>query len=130
MVEKLLEFVLSSDAPGAGNHIAEVMEGRLEESRRVTQDGDVHGGGRQELGDLLVVEAHVVTNHVETVSGLVVLHLGAVERRRVEEVVASVGEGEFQMMFFPKSEQDVEYGAAGSFVGLHEHDVERRGAVS
>lgn len=75
-----------------------------------------------------MVEAHVVTNNVETVSRPVVLHLGAQERRRVEEVVAPIGEGEFKFVLFSKSEEDVEYGAAGSFMGLHEHDVECGGA--
>lgn len=105
------------------------MEGRFKEVDGVTQDGDVHSIRRQELGYFSVVEAHVVANYVETVSGRVALHLGAQERRRVEEVVAAIGEGELKLVLFPKPEEDVEDGAAGGFMGLHEHDVQRGGAL-
>lgn len=76
-----------------------------------------------------MVEAHVVANNVETVSVCVVLNLGAQERRWVEEVIAAIGEGELELVLFPESEEDVEDGAAGGFMGLHEHDVQRGGAL-
>lgn len=76
-----------------------------------------------------MVKAHVVTKDVETFSRPVVLHLGAQERRRVEEVIAAFREGEFKLVFFSESKEDVEYGATSSFMGLHEHNVACRGAL-
>lgn len=128
-VEKLSQFVLSTDPPRERNCSVIIMEGRLEEIHWVTQDGDVRSIRRQELGYFLMVKAHVVANDVETGSGLVVLHLGALERRWVEEVIASVGEGKFKIVLFPESEEDVEYGATRSFMGLHEHEVHFGGAL-
>ena len=83
-----------------------IVEGLLKEIRRVTQDGHVHGVRGQELGYLSVVKAHVVTDDVETVSGLVVLHLGAPKGRRVEEVIAPVRESKFKKMLFTESKTD------------------------
>ena len=54
--------------------------------------------------------------------------MGALEERRIEEVIPAVREGKFEPVFLPKAEQDVEEGAAGGFVGLHEHDVYFRSA--
>lgn len=105
------------------------MERRLKESHWVTQDGDVRSIRRQELGHFMMVKAHVVTDDVETVSRPVVFHLGAQERRWVVEVIAAIGEGEFKLVLFSKPEEDVEYGAAGSLMGLHEHDVHCGGAL-
>lgn len=70
----------------------------------------------------------MVARDVETLPRPVVLHLGAQERRWVEEVVAPVGEGKSKIVLFPESEEDVEDGAARSLVGLHEHDVHLGGA--
>ncbi|TNN38415.1 hypothetical protein EYF80_051425 [Liparis tanakae] len=102
---------------------AEVVERGLEQLGGVPQDGDVGRVHGQQPGHLGCVEAQVVTDDVEAHPGAVVLHLGALEQGRVEEVVPAVREGELESVLLPKAEEDVEQGAAGRLVGLHEHDV-------
>lgn len=128
MLQKLGQLVLSPDPPRERNRAVIVMKGRLKESHRVTEDGDVHGVRRQQLGYLPMVEAHVVADDVEALPRSVVLHPRALEGRRVEEVVAPVRKGEPQSVLLPEPEEDVEDGAAGCFVGFEEHDVDLWGA--
>lgn len=70
----------------------------------------------------------MITDNVEAHSRSVVFNLGALERGRIEEVVSAVREGKFEPVLLPKAEKDVEEGAAGRFVCLHEHDVHFRSA--
>lgn len=117
------QLVFSTDPPCERNHPVVVVEGRLKDVNWVTQDADVHSAWRQQLCHLMVIEAHVVTDDVVTIAGPVVLYLGHFERRRVEEVVASFGEGEFELVLLPKPKEHVEERAAARFVRLQEHDV-------
>lgn len=70
----------------------------------------------------------MITNNIEAHSRSVVFNLGALEERRIEEVISAVREGKFKPVLLSKAEKDVEEGAAGCFVGLHEHDIHFRGA--
>lgn len=70
----------------------------------------------------------MITNDIEAHPRPVVFNLGALEWGRVEEVISAVWEGKFEAMLLTKAEKDVEEGAAGGFVGLHEHDIHFRGA--
>lgn len=69
----------------------------------------------------------MITDNIEAHSRPVVFNLGALEKRRIEEVISAVGEGKFESMLLSKAEKDVEEGAAGCFVGLHEHHIHFRG---
>lgn len=71
----------------------------------------------------------MVADDVEALPRPVVLHLRALEGRRVEEVVVPIREGEPESLLLPEPEEDVEDGAAGRFVGLKEHDVDLWGAL-
>lgn len=128
MLQKLSQLVLPADPPHGRNHSVIIMKGRLKEIRRVTEDGDVGGVRRQQLGNLPTVKAHVVADDVEALPRPVVLHLRALEGRRVEEVVVPVREGKPELVLLPEPEEDVEDGAAGSFVGLKKHYVDLWGA--
>lgn len=128
VAQKLCQLVFPRDLPGERHQSAEVMKRRLEELRRVSQDGDVGGVCGQQLGHLLCVEAHVIADNIEAHSGPVVFNLGALEQRGVEEVIPAVGEGEFEPVLLSEAEKDVEEGAAGRLVSLHEHDIHFRSA--
>lgn len=45
------------------------------------------------------------------------------ERGGVGEVIPAAGEGELEALLLPEAEEDVEEGAAGRLVGLHEHEI-------
>lgn len=102
------------------------MEGGFKKLCRVSQNGDVGCVHRQQLGHFRCIEAHVITNNIETHSRSVVFNLGALEKRWVEEVISAFGKSKFELVFLSKSEKDVKEGAAGCFVGLHEHDINFR----
>lgn len=70
-----------------------------------------------------MIKAHVVANDVETFSRFVVLHLGAQERRWVEEVIAPIRKCKPELVLFSKPEEDIEDGAASCFMRLHKHDI-------
>lgn len=99
------------------------MEGGFKEFCGISQDCDVRGVCREQLGHLVHVEPHVITDDVETHPRPVVFDLGALEKRRIKKVISAAGEGKCEPMLLSKTEEDVEEGAAGRFVGLHEHDV-------
>lgn len=70
----------------------------------------------------------MITDNIKAHSRSVVFNLRALERRRIEEVISAVWEGKFETVLLSKAEKDVEEGAAGRFVGLHEHDIYFRSA--
>ena len=84
------------------------MEGRLEQSGRIPQDGDVGRIRGEKPGDLTAVKTHVVTNDVKTGPRAIILHLGMVERRWVVEVVPSVWKGKLQPVLLTETEKNVE----------------------
>lgn len=68
----------------------------------------------------------MITDNIEAHSRSVVFNLGALEKRRIEEVISAVREGKFKPVFLSKAEKDIEERAAGCFVGLHEHNINFR----
>lgn len=68
----------------------------------------------------------MITDYIETHSGPVVFYLGTFEKRRIEKVISAVREGKLEAVLLSKAEEDVEEGAAGCFVGFHEHYVDFR----
>lgn len=129
VTKKLIQLVITWNLPSKRHQSAKVVEGRFKKLRGLSQDCDVRGVCRQQLGHLRRVEAHVITDDVEAHPGPVVFDLGALEKRRIKKVVSAAGEGKFEPMLLSKTEEDVKEGAAGCLVGLHEHDVHFRRAA-
>lgn len=123
VAQKLCQLVFPRDLPGERHQAAKVMKRRLEELCRVSQDGDVGSVCGQQLGYFLCVETQVIADNIKAHSGPVVFHLGTLEQRGVEEVIPAVGEGKLEPMLLSEAEKDVEEGAAGRLVSLHEHDI-------
>lgn len=71
----------------------------------------------------------MITDYVEAHSRFVVFDLRALEKGRIEEIISAVRKCKLKTVFLSKPEQDVEEGAAGRFVGLHEHYVHFRRAL-
>lgn len=65
----------------------------------------------------------MITDNVEAHPRPVVFYLGTLKKRWIGEVISAVGEGKFESMLLSKTEKNVKEGAAGCFVGLHEHDI-------
>lgn len=65
----------------------------------------------------------MVADDVEAHARVVVLHLAPLKVGWVVEVIAAIGECKFEAVLLTKAEEDVEDGAAGCLVRLHEHDI-------
>lgn len=99
------------------------MEGWFKKVCWVTQDSDVGSVHREQLSHLRCIEAQVITDNIEAHSRPIVFNVGALEKWWIKEVISAVGESKFELMILSEAEKDVEEGAAGCFVGLHEHDI-------
>lgn len=65
----------------------------------------------------------MITDNIEAHSRSIIFDLGALKKRWIEKVIPAVRKGKFEPMFFSKAEKDIQEGAAGCFVGLHEHNI-------
>lgn len=123
VTKELIQLVITWNLPGKRHQSAKVVEGRFEKLCGLSQDCDVRGVCREQLGHFRRIEAHVITDYVEAHPRPVVFDLGALEKSGIKKVISAAGEGKFESMLLSKTDENVKECAAGCFVGLHEHDI-------